>query len=133
LEEVPDDQPPAGHARYRLGTVLQRQGQWRNADAHFNRVMHYFGDTEIGKLAARRTHSNAWTIQAGAFERSSGARAAAQRLQAAGLSATTRTRLVDSRPMTIIQVGRYDRFYDAETALPSVRRVEPHAFIVTTR
>jgi tetratricopeptide (TPR) repeat protein len=80
---------PAQQAYIRLGRILQRQGQWAEADIVFSRAMHYFGHTQEGKWAATRIHGRAWTIQAGAYAQEANARAAMVPLIKAKLPART--------------------------------------------
>ncbi len=133
LDDVGQEQAPADHARYRLGSVLQRQGRWREADLHFNRVIYAFPHSRFAAPAERRVHARAWTIQAGAFNQRSNADVLADTLRAAGLDAEARATLAESGPRYVVQVGRYDSYDAAAAALENVHRHEPQAFVTVTR
>jgi TolA-binding protein len=120
-------------AYYRLGEVLQHEGQWRAADLQFNKAIFYFPDTKPARRAARAINSNAWTVQAGFFTRLSAAQAGAKPFTASGLPAAAVMVRVDNATRYIVQIGRYDRFEDAQAMLPKVQSIEPTACVTPTR
>jgi tetratricopeptide (TPR) repeat protein len=133
LEEIERGQKPEDHARYRLGCALQRQGQWRQADVEFDRVIFLFGDSELARRSAARVRSLAWTVQAGAYvSRELAARAAAD-LKRAGLPADVHSELREGKPMFLVNVGRYGTYEQARAALGEVLRRREDAFVTTTR
>lgn len=132
LEDLDDTRPPADQARYRLGSVLQRQGRWDEADSQLDRVVHFFADTHLGRLAARRSHSTVWTIQTAAFRQRSRAQAAAATLRTDGLQAAARGMLHESEPLFVVQVGRFATYEQAAAALPAAQAHAADAFIVPT-
>lgn len=135
LEEIPQGAKPSDHARYRLGCVLQRQGRWEEADVQFDRVVHFFGDSEVGISAGRRTHSRAWTIQTGAFRKRTLAErmvkplAAALKIRPVSVNAA----LDAGRPLFRVQVGRFATYEQAMGLLEAVREQQAGAFVDTTR
>lgn len=133
LEYCRQGKEPSDQARFRLGCVLQRQGRWKDADVQFDRVVYSFGETKLGKLAARRTHCTAWTIQTGAFEKQHHADQSVERLRAKNLPAVRQASLYGSRPLFLVQVGRFPTYEHALTALPDTHRYVPEAFVTTTR
>lgn len=132
LVDIEPGQPPSDHAHYRLGTVLQRQGRWDEADVQFDRVVHYFGGTRLGQLAGRRTHCTAWAIQTGAFNDRDRAEAAEAMLREQSIDAEARTILHEAQPLFVVQVGRYATYDQALAALPGVQVQAKDAFVVPT-
>jgi tetratricopeptide (TPR) repeat protein len=120
-------------ACYRLGEVLQHEGQWRAADQQFHKAIYYFPGTESARHAALAINANAWTVQAGSFARKSAADAGATRFTAKNLPAKSVAVLVDSAARYVIQIGRYDRFEDAKAMLPKVQTIQKDAFVSPTR
>jgi len=120
---------PAQQAYVRLGRILQRQGQWDQADVVFSRAMHYFGHTQEGKWAATRIHGRAWTVQAGAYAQEANARAAMVPLIKAKLPARTEDVIRNGKRMVVVQVGRYAGYDEARGALASVKRIRRDAYI----
>lgn len=114
--------PLAEEALFRLGCLLQRGGQWLEADRRFDRLVFLFPASERAKDARRRVRGRAWTVQAGAFARWDNAIAQRDRLTRAGLSA--RIRPVRGRPALLaVQVGRYQTHRLVAEAL---LRARPH-------
>ncbi len=136
LKELGDDKhgkKPADHAHYRLGTVLQRRGRWDEADAHFDRVIYLFKDSELAKRSALRVRCRAWTIQAGIFKAKLRADAAMAEMRAKNLPADRRPVLRDGRLVFRVSIGRYPTFEQAKTSMAAVKRHYGDAFITTTR
>lgn len=133
LANVKEGQRPADHSRYRLGCILQRQGAWSEADLQFDRVIHFFGDSELGKLAARHVRCRAWTVQAGAYRQKALADAAARRFQAENLPATVQSATNRGQLLFLVHVGRYPSYAQAATALETVKRRNADAYVTPTR
>jgi len=133
LADIQQGRRPSDHAHYRLGSVLQRQGRWTEADVQFDRVVHLFGDSKLGRLAARRTHCTAWTIQAGAYTSKRRADLAAKRLRDKKLPAVTEAILRDGKPLFLVLVGRFATYERAAADLHQTKTHKPDAFILTTR
>jgi tetratricopeptide (TPR) repeat protein len=130
---LPPNSDLIAQAYYRLGEVLQREGQWRAADQQFHKAIYYFPDTEPGRRSARAINSNAWTVQAGSYARMSAAQAGATRFTAGGMPATAVALRADNATRFVIQIGRYDRFEDAQAMLPKVQSLQKDAFVAPTR
>lgn len=124
---------PSGHAHYRLGSVLQRQGRWREADAEFNSVMHHWPDSALGAASAAKTHSTAWTLQAGSFRDKRRADAEARRLRAKGWSASVRPSTIKNQLVFRVQIGRYATYEQAFAAQPKAEQDAKGAFVTVTR
>ncbi len=133
LANLSERQPPADHAYYRLGCVLQRQGRWEQADIQFSRVLFLLGDSELAQRARRRIHSTAWTIQVAAYRQKARAVSTAEGLQAKGMSANVKSALSEAAVLFLVQVGRYPTYEQAELALPSIKADWQDAFVTDTR
>jgi len=133
LSEGTMSKTPAQHAYVRLGRILQRQGQWAQADVVFSRTMHHFAGTPEGKWAATRIHGRAWTVQAGAYAKAANAHAAMTPLVKAKLPARTEDVIRNGNRMVVVQVGRYASYDEAKQVLASVRRIRPDAYIGVAR
>ena len=133
LKDIERGEPPSDHVHYRLGRALQRQGRWREADSHFDLVVFLFEGTELARRSLRYVRSNAWTIQAGAFEDASRAGAVVAKLETTGLAARRQPTLRGEKLLFVVNVGRYETYPQAEADLQKVRRHYPDAFLTTTR
>jgi len=133
LAYLPPRQPPADHAYYRLGCVLQRQGRWEQADVQFSRVLFLFGDSPFAQRSRRRIHSTAWTIQVAAYRQKARAVATAESLRAKGLSANVKSALSQGDVLFLVQVGRYPTYEQAKAALPAIKADWKDAFVTGTR
>lgn len=133
LANATQGQKPLDHIYYRLGCVLQRLSRWQEADLCFDRVVDLFPDEELGKRSANRTHSRAWTVQAGSYRQRDVAVNAMNKLAEKNLPAIARGCLRDKRPAYIVQVGRYPTFEQASEALKQVLPLRPDAFVAPTR
>ena len=133
LARLEEGKPPADHAHFRLGCILQREGRWSEADEHFFRVMHYFDGSEMAKRARRRAQATAWTVQVGAFEQQANADPAARELVGQGLPAFVRTVTEDDKLLFLVQVGRYAAYEEAAAKAAELKRRLRDAFVTTTR
>jgi tetratricopeptide (TPR) repeat protein len=125
--------PPADHAAYRLGCALQRLSRWQEADLQFSRVMELFPGTVLGSRATRRVHGRAWTVQMAAFGDRGHAEELVRGLAEQGVQAAAAAMLEDDRPVFVVQTGRFPTWEQATAALPSLKRVQPDAFVTATR
>jgi tetratricopeptide (TPR) repeat protein len=133
VAELTDGQRPGGHAHYRLGQIAQRQGRWNDADLHLQQVIYHFADSDLAPRARRRVGARAWAVQAGSFAERSHAEKAARTLRQAGLEPTVVPSVRQSDLMFLVQVGRWDRYEEAEAHQSAVRAVRPDAFLHPTR
>ncbi len=133
LVDIEEGKAPSDHAHYRLGTLLQRQGRWEEADLQFDRVAYLFADSQLGRASARRTRSTAWTIQVGAFESKARSDLAAKHLRVKELPTVSKAILLDGRLVFVVQVGRFSTYEQALAVLDDARELEGDAFVTTTR
>ena len=133
LEDALDGDKKTAHAHFRLGCVLQRLGRWKEADVQLDRTVYLLSNSELGKLASERTHSLAWTIQAGAFEKKNSADQTANRLKGKGLQAVSKPILYDDRLIFVVHVGRFSTYDQALAELDNTKAQAPDALILPTR
>jgi len=124
--------PPADHAYYRLGCVLQRLGRWLDADLLFNRVVEFFPDSEFAARAGGRVNARRWTIQAAAYRARPSADGFAEKLRRQNLPAVCRVQLRGEEPLFLVEVGRYRTYEQAASALGNVRQHERDAIVTVT-
>jgi len=129
IEDIEVGSPPADHAGYRLGCVLQRRGLWSQAELEFRRVVEYFPNTELARRSSRRVNATAWTVQAGAFGSHSRAALQVRTLRGVGFAPDIRSVLGKSGPLFIVVVNRYETYQQAAAALRSVRKHQADAFV----
>lgn len=123
----------AGHANYRLGCVLQRQGRWAEADVAFNKVIYHLPGSDLASRASRRVHRDTWTIQVGAFSEKKVADQNAQDLTKQSLPAVAKPESIDHSLLFVVQVGRYPTYEQASADLDKVRKLQQEAFVTVTR
>lgn len=132
LDHTGRGKEPSNKAHYRLGRLLQRKGQWVQADKHLDHVAFLFPETDLARRAKQYAGANAWTIQAGAFGARANAEERINRLQSKGLPARLHPALRERGLRYIVQVGRYQTYRQAEQALPAARRHQSDAFVTVT-
>ena len=127
-----EDRPPKDVVLYRLGTELQRQGQWAQARRHFAEIIDRYQHSKVNKAARLRFSwtYKFFTIQAGAFKDRRRAQQQVKKLRRVGLAAEQRLDARSGRPLYVVQVGQYDTFAKARAELPRVRRAAGEAIIV---
>ncbi len=133
LERLDAQSPHRAHALYRLGCVLQRQGQWQQADKQFQAVQFEFPASPEAARAGVLVNSRAWTVQAGSFCDSPSAKAAVNRLAGKKLPASSTAVQIEGSLRYVVQVGRYPRFEDAAAMCNQVRTYQSDAFISPSR
>jgi tetratricopeptide (TPR) repeat protein len=127
-----DRRSPADQAYFQLGLILQRQGQWQQADIQFSRLVFFF-EGELARQARQRMQSRAWTVQAGCFDSRTRAQGLADRLNQANLAASVAPVLEQGKLAFSVQVGRYNTYEQAQAQLPAVARLAQGAQVVVTR
>jgi len=124
---------PTDEIRYRLGCVLQRKGDWSEADRQFDLVLHLFAGSPSAQRAERRARCLAWTVQTGVYARRDAALAEAKRLGAAKLPAAAKPLTYGGTLRFHVQIGTYKTWSEAGAALPGIRRLRKDAILVPTR
>jgi len=133
LAQGAPDAPPADQAMFRLGCLLQRQGRWGEADVQFDRLIYYFDDSELARLAKQRVRAQRWSIQAAAVIHGSAAADFQSRLRRAGLTARVDLELRDGRMVRLVRVGSYSTRAEALADLKRVRTICGDAFATPAR
>lgn len=133
LAEMDPKAPPGEDIRYRLGCVLQRKGQWWDADSQFDRLQHDFPDSRAARLAGQRIRCRAWAFQLAAFGRKDLAESASARLAKVGLTTTIRPTVIEGKLTFLVQAGWYETHAAAATDASRIRNADPNAPLVPTR
>ncbi len=133
VEINPSAAPPSDQALYRLGSILQRQGKWRQADARFMRLIRLFDGSELARRAEDRARATRWSIQVGAFADIEGARQFQRKCRAAGLDARMDLDLRGGKLLRLVRVGSYPRYELARANLERIRKVGKDAYITPAR
>ena len=133
LANAPARASPSDQALYRLATILQRQGQWPEADVYFYRLAHLFEGSELAALAEERVQARRWSIQSAALTNAPAAQTMERRLRDQGMDARQDRVLRDGKLTYLIRVGSYPTFEAAQADLARVRKIRPDAFAVPAR
>jgi len=133
LENIDQGAKPADHAHYRLGCVLQRQGRWKEADLHFDRVIYLFKESDLHRLADKRARCSAWTIQVAAFRDKTRAEALTAELRSRKLPAVTKHDLDEAGLLHIVGIGSYPTYKQAVDALANTKGLDRDAFVAPTK
>jgi TolA-binding protein len=135
-------QKPADEALFRLGTALQKEGRWADADLPLDRLIYLFPGTPLSADALKKVRCTAWTIRAATLPDGRSAVEAAAALGKAGLPATVREMLEagpasSSQPVAhltfAVEIGRYATYALAAAALGPAQAKAKEAVIVETR
>ena len=133
LANAEPDESPADEATYRLGCILQRAGQWREADGSLDRLMYFFPGSPLAELAKDRVRARKWSIQAAALTSAAAAKGSQQKLRRAGVSSRVDLALRRSRMMRLVRIGSYQQHDDALVDLAKVQELFPDAYIAPAR
>jgi tetratricopeptide (TPR) repeat protein len=131
VDELPE-RPPLDDLLLRLGTCLQRTGQWKPARSVFARILHRSPSGSLASLV-RRKYSwphEYFSIQAGVFRSADKANAQAAKLRQAGLDAAYRLDAQAEGGLHVVYVGQFGEWSRAKAELGRVQTVEPGAVIV---
>jgi len=113
-------------ALYRLGCLLQRQGEWLEADRYFDRLIYLYGSGRLAAAAGRRIRGTGWTIESGAFSQRGEAADHAAALRRAFGAPRIRP-VVRETLLWVVWTGRYDTYAQAAADLAAARRYGPSA------
>lgn len=103
------------HALFRLACLHQRQGDFLEADRHFDRLLHLYGQGRWADDARARIRARCWTLLAGVFDSADAARRLADELGDAGQVA--RVASIGPPVCFAVCVGRYETRAQADEAL----------------
>jgi septal ring-binding cell division protein DamX len=95
--------------------------------------MELFPGTVLGSRSARRVHGRAWAIQIAAFGDRAHAEVLVRGLAEQGVQAAASAVLEDDKPVFVVQTGRFSTWEQAAAALPSLKKLQPDAFVTATR
>jgi len=123
---------PSDEAWYRYGVSLQKVGDFGRSRQALLRAA---GERRPGTINATARRKMSWqhsyfTIQCGAFATARSAGAVRDGLRRHGIPALVTSVKADRATRHVVQVGRYRDFSAARSALASIRRVQPDAFVV---
>lgn len=133
IDNIDGAHPPLDYALFHLGCVLQRSGQWKEADAQFDRVIFLFDGQSVARLAAQRIRANAWTIHLAVADTKAEAQKLAASLEGQKPAAEVRPIKKDNRLLFAVQAGRYNTYDEALAALAGVQSHHPSAVVIETR
>ncbi len=133
IDNMDGAHPPLDYALFQLGCVLQRTGQWKQADAQFDRVIFLFDGQPVARLAAQRIRATAWTIHLAMLDSKAAADGMAASLGLQKPALEVRPIKKDSRLLFAVQAGRFNTYDEALVALPNLQAQHPKAAIVETR
>jgi len=133
LEEADANAPNVDEIRYGLGCSLQRLGNWWEADAQFDRLLHEFPKGKAATFARRRIRAKAWTLRIAQYARKDLADSESARLSQLGLDTTVRPVTVNDQLLFLVESGRYNAYAQAESDAAKARRFAADAPIVPTR
>jgi len=121
----------AGQAHWRLANILQRRGEFSEADIHFEHLIFLEKDSDLARRAGNLVGAKAWTVQAGRFPSRSGAEGRVAQLRAHALPARRQAVRVGERLFSAVWVGRFATHAEAAEMLAKVRPHVPESFIAT--
>ena len=126
------NEPPKDVVLYRLGTALQKQGKWSQADRYFSQCFDTFGNSTFAPYARKQFGSKMFRIQVTALSDLRNAQKKVQELRGAGWKADwTAMQKEDGKMLYQVRVGKYPNYGEAQKALAGIVKKEPEAEIVT--
>ena len=120
------------NALFRLGLLLQRQGDFLEADRYFDRLLHSYSEGRCAAEARQHIRGRNWTLFIASYPTMDHARRKADELTAAGLE----PRIVPvggENTQFQVHVGRYDQYRQAAEAAESLAKKLPQAEIIVER
>jgi tetratricopeptide (TPR) repeat protein len=133
LANLPVNETPADHVGLRLASLLQRFGQWERADVILDRLIFHFEGTPRAREAGRIIRCRSWTINAGAYESRNEAASLVQRLKDNNLPARIDEIVWRDCMLQAVNVGSFDKYDQADEALPDVKRHIDCAVVMESR
>jgi tetratricopeptide (TPR) repeat protein len=129
------DPTTANYLNYRIGAVLQAQGDWPQAEPWFAKVIAARRDPALTDRALRRLHARAFALQYGAFQDPQSAQALAAQLRDGGIPANVVTEArtdprSDPTVWYLVQSGSYPTYAAATAARNQILPQIPVTVIV---
>ncbi|MBN1844571.1 MAG: tetratricopeptide repeat protein [Sedimentisphaerales bacterium] len=128
LGDLPDE-PPKDAVLFRLGSALQRQGQWQQADVVLSRCFDSFKDSQYAGYARRAFGARIWRIQFGAFSQMDRAHQLIEELRPEGWTADWHPRRENGQMLYIVRAGRYPTYAEAQADYARARQAHPEALL----
>lgn len=116
----------------RVGILLQKQGEFLEADRYFDRLLHLYCEGRWSATARQRIRGQAWTLLAGSFDSLDDARRLRDEFQKAGQD----SQVVPVRRQKVsfeVRVGKYKTYKQAREAMDKLGQEMPGAKIVVER
>ena len=114
----------------KLADLLQRQGEFADADLYFNQLTGTFPDTPEGRAAAERVHCRYWTVRLGTFSTRNDAALATQ---VVGSEAITRPDRDAGRLVFHVQIGAMATYLEGQQLLTTHAEQFPAATLIVSR
>jgi tetratricopeptide (TPR) repeat protein len=131
LDNLALDPAIANYLNYRVGAVLQAQGEWTRAEPWFGKVVAARLDPALTDRALRRMHAKAFSLQYGAFQDAPAAQSLAAQLRADNIPAAVVTEArTDTAIWYLVQSGSYPNFAEATVARDKILPQIPVTVIV---
>ena len=115
------------YALYRIGICQQRLGRFDHADQTFAMVQQQFPNSEAAAKAKQHQGARGFTVQLATFSSSNNAEAAAANLRREG---AIPARAVDAQGHSVVSVGPFQDYSQAQAARARFASVYPDALIV---
>jgi TolA-binding protein len=109
----PQDELPMEMLLLRLGTSLQRLGNWSAADRYLGPLIDRYPKSPAAPEARRRYKADSFTVQTGAYSSLSTAQQEAQRVRAAGFSPRLGESKRGTQVLYTVQVGKARTYAEA--------------------
>jgi tetratricopeptide (TPR) repeat protein len=122
-----EDPNAKSYALYRIGVCQQRLGQFNSADQTFAMVQQQFPSTDAAGKAKQHQGVRGFTVQLATFASSTSADTAASKLRSQGAAPA---RSVDAAGHSIVSVGPFQNYSQAEAARSRFASVYPDAMIL---
>jgi outer membrane protein assembly factor BamD (BamD/ComL family) len=131
LDNLALDSASVNYVNFRIGAVLQAQGEWTRAETWFAKVIAARLDATLTDRALRRLHATSFALQYGAFQDAPAAQSLAAQLRADAISAAVVTEArTDTTLWYLVQSGSYPNYAAATLARDQILPQIPVTVIV---
>jgi tetratricopeptide (TPR) repeat protein len=125
-----ENKQPKDAVLYRLGTALQRLGQWPAADAYLSQCFNLFPKSSFAEYAKTRFGVRAFKLQIAVVSDIRRARELIEKLRKSGWTAGWNPIWKDDKTLYAVRTGNYQTYDLAIKALAQLQEVQPQAIIV---